>query len=155
MSTPAERALKAAGIRFSSHSCRVEEAVGEGYGEAVAVAMGVAPERVFKTLFVRAGDEFVVAVVPVTARLSLRALGRLRGVSRVSLADAADAERLTGYRPGGISPLGQRRRHPTVVDISAERHPTIFVNGGRRGLQLELAPGDLLALTGATTAPLT
>jgi|FLYL01.1.fsa_nt_gi Cys-tRNA(Pro)/Cys-tRNA(Cys) deacylase len=155
MATPAERALLAGGVPYVAHAYRVAEAVGDGYGEAVAAALGVDPRRVFKTLFVRAGEEFLVAIIPVTGHLSWRALGRLHGVTRVTLAEPGDVHRRTGYRPGGVSPLGQRRPHPTYLDISAVDHGTIFVNGGRRGSQIELAPGDLITLTGAKTGRLT
>jgi Cys-tRNA(Pro)/Cys-tRNA(Cys) deacylase len=95
----------------------------------------------------------VVAVVPVSGTLDLKALARALGGSKAAMADPRAAERATGYVTGGISPIGQKRALRTVVDESALAHPTVFVSGGRRGLDLELAPSDLVAVTGATTAP--
>ncbi len=94
------------------------------------------------------------AVVPVSGQLDLKALARALGAGRAAMAEVADAERATGYVAGGISPIGQRRRHRTVIDESALDHPTVFVSAGRRGLDLELAPDDLVAVTGASTAPI-
>lgn len=154
MSTPAVAALERAGIRFTLQEYEVEEAVGEGYGEAVAAALGVSPDRVFKTLMATVDRGHVVAIVPVDSRLSLKALARAAGGKKAAMADPADAERLTGYVTGGISPLGQRRRHRTFLHESALAHETVLVSAGKRGLQVELAPDDLLGLTGATPAPL-
>ncbi|MFP3916061.1 MAG: Cys-tRNA(Pro) deacylase [Actinomycetota bacterium] len=154
MSTPAVNALTAAGVPFTLHEYEVAEAVGEGYGEAVAAALDTVPERVFKTLMAVVDDRHVVAVVPVAGRLSPKALARAAGGKKASMADAADAERLTGYVSGGISPLGQRRRHPTFVDRTATEFPTVFVSAGKRGLQVELSPGDLVAVTSGEIAPL-
>ncbi|WP_328342973.1 Cys-tRNA(Pro) deacylase [Micromonospora sp. NBC_00421] len=122
------------------------------YGALVAAALGVPPERVFKTLVAEVDGALAVAVVPVTGELDLKALAAALGGKRAALADRAAAERSTGYVRGGISPLGQRRRLPTVVDVSALEHDTVYVSAGRRGLQLQLAPTDLVALTGAGTA---
>jgi Cys-tRNA(Pro)/Cys-tRNA(Cys) deacylase len=94
-----------------------------------------------------------VAVVPVTGQLDLKALARAVGGGRAAMAEVKDAERATGYVAGGISPVGQRRAHPTVLDDSAWEHPTIFVSAGRRGLDLEIAPADLARITGAVAAP--
>ncbi|MEV4828107.1 Cys-tRNA(Pro) deacylase [Micromonospora sp. CA-248260] len=122
------------------------------YGALVAAALGVPPQRVFKTLVAEVDGALTVAVVPVTGELDLKALSAAVGGKRATLADRAVAERSTGYVRGGISPLGQRRRLPTVVDVSALDHETVYVSAGRRGLQLQLAPTDLVALTGAGTA---
>ena len=122
------------------------------YGLEAASALGVDPERVFKTLVADVDGGLVVAVVPVPGRLDLKALARACGGRRAVLAEQARAERSTGYVVGGISPLGQRQPLPTVVDGSAERHSTVFVSGGRRGLDVEISPVDLVALTGARTA---
>ncbi|MGZ5400099.1 MAG: aminoacyl-tRNA deacylase, partial [Nocardioides sp.] len=107
------------------------------------------PGRVFKTLLADLDGELVVGIVPVSGRLDLKALARALGGSRAVMADVAAAERATGYVAGGISPIGQRRRHRTVLDTSALDHPTILVSGGRRGLDLELSPADLVMITGA------
>lgn len=155
MSTPAVRALESAGVPFTLHEYEVVEAVGEGYGEAVAVALGTIPERVFKTLLSVVDGEHVVAVVPVSERLSTKGLAKAAGGKKASMADTADAERLTGYVSGGISPVGQRRPHRTFVDDTATIFSTVFVSAGKRGLQVEVSPSDLLALTGGATAPLT
>ncbi|MGI5147547.1 Cys-tRNA(Pro) deacylase [Plantactinospora sp. CA-294935] len=123
------------------------------YGAEVAAALGVPPERVFKSLVASVDGMLTVAVVPVTGELDLKTLATAVGGKRASLADRALAERTTGYVRGGISPLGQRKALRTVIDASAERFPTIYVSAGRRGLELELAPADLIRLTSATTAP--
>ncbi len=112
-------------------------------GEAADV-LGLDPRRVFKTLVVTVGDGLAVAVVPAADQLDLKAVGK-----RAAMAETARAEKVTGYVAGGISPLGQRKRLPTFVDESATGHDTVFVSAGRRGLEIELAPADLVALTGA------
>jgi Cys-tRNA(Pro)/Cys-tRNA(Cys) deacylase len=129
------------------------------YAGAVARALGVAPERVFKTIVAEVDGVLVVAVVPVSGDLDLKALaaacpGPAGPGKRARLAERAVAERATGYVRGGISPLGQRRSLPTVVDASATGLDTIYVSAGRRGLQVELAPADLVRLTDATSAPI-
>lgn len=124
------------------------------YGAEVAAALGVPPERVFKSLVAEVDGALTVAVVPVTGELDLKSLASAVGGKRAALADRALAERTTGYVRGGISPLGQRKRLPTVVDASAERFATVYVSAGRRGLQLEISPADLIRLTAARTAPL-
>ena len=150
--TPATVALTRAGIAFEVHPYEHDPRA-ESYGLEAAEALGVAPERVFKTLFATLdGSTLVVGVVPVTGQLDLKALARALGGSKAAMADPAAAERATGYVVGGISPVGQKRPHRTVVDESALTHPTIYVSGGRRGLDLELAPADLVAVTGAVTA---
>jgi len=152
--TPATAALQKAGVAFTSHEYGpVEEAEGT-YGEAIAAVLGVDPRRVFKTLVAVADGQPVVAVVPVSGLLSMKALARARGAKRADMAAPVDAERLTGYVVGGISPFGQKRRLPVVVDRSLLSHSTVFVSGGRRGLQVEVAPGHLLVLLGAVTADL-
>lgn len=149
--TPATVTLTRAGIDFTlrpyEHDPRAES-----YGLEAAAALGVAPERVFKTLLADLDGQLVVGVVPVTGQLDLKALARALGGSRAAMADPAAAERATGYVVGGISPIGQRKRHRTVVDASALTHDRVLVSGGRRGLDIELAPADLLAVTDAVTA---
>ena len=135
--TPAVVAAERAGIPFSLHE--YEHEAGAAYGLEAAAKTGVDPARVFKTLVVTQDGALSVAIVPVAAQLDLRALGK-----RAALADRAAAERATGYVLGGISPLGQRKRLPTLLDESALAFETIFVSAGRRGLEIELAPDDLL-----------
>ncbi|WP_410811941.1 Cys-tRNA(Pro) deacylase [Micromonospora sp. 067-2] len=151
--TPATALLGRRGIAHRTHPYRVA-ADAPNYGALVAEALGVAPGRVFKSLVTEVDGALTVAVVPVSGELDLKALAAAVGGKRATLADRAVAERATGYVRGGISPLGQRRRLPTVLDDSALDLPTIFVSAGRRGLQLELAAADLVALTDARTAPL-
>jgi Cys-tRNA(Pro)/Cys-tRNA(Cys) deacylase len=122
------------------------------FGEEAARVLGLDPASVGKTLVARVDGALVVAVVPVTDRLDLKALARAVGGRRAAMADPGDAERATGYVVGGISPLGQRRHLPVVVDAPLAALDEIFVSGGRRGLELGLAPGDLLRLCRATTA---
>jgi Cys-tRNA(Pro)/Cys-tRNA(Cys) deacylase len=149
--TPATVAATRAGVAFTLHP--YETAGGEeSYGEAAADALGVPHDRLFKTLVAEVDGDLTVAVVPVSATLDLKALALAVGGKRAAMADPVQAERVTGYVRGGISPLGQRKSLPTVVDASASGFPTIYVSAGRRGLQVELAPADLIRLTGAATA---
>lgn len=150
--TPATALLTKHKIKHSTHAYGVAPDA-PNYGALVAEALGVPPERVFKTLVTVVDGALAVAVVPVTGELNLKALAAALGGRRASMADRAAAERATGYVRGGISPLGQRKRLPTVVDSSALAFDTIYVSAGRRGLQVQLAPADLVALTDATTAP--
>ena len=146
--TPAIEAAERAGVpdvlREYEHDPRAE-----AYGLEAAEKLGADPARVFKTLVVSVDGALAVACVPVAAQLDLKKLGK-----RAQLADRTQAERATGYVTGGISPLGQRRRLPTRLDESALAHETILVSAGRRGLQIELDPRELVRLTGATVAPL-
>ena len=151
--TPATAALTAAGVPHTLHPYAHQEGTSR-YGEEAAGALGVAPERIFKTLLADLGGELVVAVVPVARQLDLKALAAALGAKKATMADPAAATRSTGYVLGGISPLGQRTRLRTVVDASATDFPTVLVSAGRRGLQVELAPDDLVRVTGALTAPL-
>ena len=143
--TPAVVAAERAGIPFTLHE--YEHEAGAAYGLEAAAKTGVDAARVFKTLVVSQDGALSVAIVPVAAQLDLRALGK-----RAALADRAAAERATGYVLGGISPLGQRKRLPTLLDESALAFETIFVSAGRRGLEIELAPDDLVRLTDARVA---
>jgi Cys-tRNA(Pro) deacylase len=149
--TPATTVAARAGIEFTLHPYKAE-ADDTSYGEAAADALGVPHERLFKTLLAEVDGDLTVAVVPVAGTLDLKALAASAGGKKAQLADPRAAERATGYVIGGISPLGQRRSLPTIVDASASGFGTIFVSAGRRGLQIELAPADLLRLTGARTA---
>lgn len=149
--TPATVALTAAGIAFEvrayDHDPRAT-----AYGTEAAEALGVDPTRVFKTLLASLDGQLVVGIVPVSGHLDLKALARALGGSKAVMAEVAAAERATGYVAGGISPIGQKRSHPTVLDASALDHATILVSGGRRGFDLEIAPRDLVAITSAVTA---
>ncbi len=149
--TPATVALTRAGVVFTVHAYEHDPAA-TSYGLEAAEVLGLDPERVLKTLFAEVDGRLVVGIVPVSRQLDLKALAAAAGGKRAVMADPAAAERATGYVVGGISPLGQRRAHPTVVDESALGFDTVYVSGGRRGLDLGLAPGDLVRLTEATTA---
>ncbi|WP_328298159.1 Cys-tRNA(Pro) deacylase [Streptomyces sp. NBC_00435] len=151
--TPAIVALTAAGADFTVHAYDHDPAH-PSYGEEAAQALGVAPSQVFKTLLADVDGSLVVAVVPVSGSLDLKALAAAVGGKRAAMADPALAERTTGYVLGGISPLGQRKRLPTVLDASASDFPTICVSAGRRGLEVELPASTLTALTAATLAPI-
>jgi Cys-tRNA(Pro)/Cys-tRNA(Cys) deacylase len=124
------------------------------YGEEAAQVLGIDAARCFKTLIAEVDGALTVAVVPVTGALDLKALAAAAGGKRAAMADPALAERTTGYVLGGISPLGQRKRLPTVIDASAEKFVTVYVSAGRRGLEIELAPADLIRLTNAAVAPI-
>lgn len=149
--TPATVALSRAGVAFTSHAYEHDPAA-PSYGLEAAQALGVEPERVFKTLLVETDRGLAVGVVPVDRQLDLKAVATALGVKKAAMADPSAAERATGYVVGGISPIGQKRALPTVLDNSALAHRTVLVSGGRRGLDLELAPVDLVAATSASTA---
>lgn len=136
------------------HPYEHDPASGLSYGLEAAAVLGVAPERVLKTLVASVDGTLTVAVVPVAGQLDLKALAQAVGGKKAALADQPAAERATGYVVGGISPLGQRQRLRTVVDSSAHDHRTVFVSGGRRGLDVELSPADLIRLTDAMVAPI-
>jgi Cys-tRNA(Pro)/Cys-tRNA(Cys) deacylase len=141
--TPATTAAKRAGVQFAVHEY-AHDPKAASYGMEAAEAIGLDPGRVFKTLVADLDGALTVCIVPVAFELDLRSLGK-----RARMADPAKAKRTTGYVAGGISPLGQRRALPTLVDDSALEHDTVYVSAGRRGLEIELAPGDLVALTNA------
>jgi Cys-tRNA(Pro)/Cys-tRNA(Cys) deacylase len=149
--TPATAALAAADIAFEVRSYEHDPRAAS-FGTEAAEALGVDPARVFKTLLASLDGRLVVGIVPVTGQLDLKALARALGGSKAVMAEVAAAERATGYVAGGISPVGQKRAHPTVLDASALHHATILVSGGRRGFDLELAATDLVAITGAVIA---
>lgn len=154
--TPAVRLLEQAGVEFSLHQFDVADAADgrHRYGVEAADALGLDPAQVFKTLIVVAGKP-AVAIIPVAAQLSLKRAGAAFGVKRVELCDPAVAERTTGYVAGGISPFGQRSKLATAIDESAIGFDTIYVSGGKRGLDLGVAPADLVAVLDATVAQLT
>ena len=149
--TPAFIVLRRAQVPFTAHSY-VHDPRAESFGMEAARALGVEPGRVFKTLMAVVDGELCVGVVPVLGSLDLKSLAAALGGKRAQMADTGHAQRATGYVVGGISPLGQRSAHRTVLDKSAGSWPTIFVSGGRRGLEAELAPDDLVRVTGATLA---
>ncbi len=152
--TPAIKALERARVPFTLHEYEHDPA-NTAFGEEVVERLGQDPARVFKTLVVAVeGKGLAVGIVPVAASLDLKALAAAVGGKRAAMADLGEAERATGYVAGGISPLGQRKRLPAVLDQSALGWPTIFVSAGRRGLQLELAPAELARLANARTTPI-
>ncbi|MEV0896332.1 Cys-tRNA(Pro) deacylase [Actinoplanes sp. NPDC049802] len=151
--TPATALLAAERVAHTLHPYDVSPDAPD-YGALVAEALGVEPHRVFKTLVAEVDGRLVVGVVPVTGDLDLKALASASGGKRATLADRAAAERSSGYVRGGISPLGQRKRLPTVIDDSATGLTAMYVSAGRRGLQVALAPVDLIRLTGATVVPI-
>ncbi|RSN32021.1 Cys-tRNA(Pro) deacylase [Amycolatopsis sp. WAC 01416] len=126
----------------------------ESYGLEAVEALGLDPARVFKTLVAEVDGKLTVGVVPVTGQLDLKALAAAAGGKKAKMADPSAAQRATGYVLGGISPLGHRSRLPVVIDASAEKFETVHCSAGRRGLEVELAPGDLVRLTGAVVAPI-
>jgi Cys-tRNA(Pro)/Cys-tRNA(Cys) deacylase len=151
--TPATVALTQAKVSFEVHAYEHDPAA-PSYGTEAAEAMGVPAQQVFKTLVADVDGKLVVAVVPVAGQLDLKALASAVGGKKAAMADPAAAERATGYVLGGISPLGQRKKLPTVVDESALEYKTVFCSAGRRGLEIELAPADLVRLSSARTAPI-
>jgi len=151
--TPATVALTRAGVAFALHAYHHDPRAAS-FGLEAAEALGVEPDRVFKTLMVSLDGRLVVGIVPVTGQLDLKALARALGGAKAAMADIAAAERATGFVAGGISPVGQKRAHPTALDETATLFDTVFVSGGRRGLDVELSPSDLVRLTGAVLAPI-
>jgi Cys-tRNA(Pro)/Cys-tRNA(Cys) deacylase len=152
--TPALAALTAAGVAFTVHPYQHDPAT-TAFGDEVVAALGLDPDRAFKTLVAKVDDRsLVVGVVPVSRQLDLKALAAAVGGKRAAMAPVAEAERSSGSVAGGISPLGHRRALPTVVDSSAASFDTVWVSAGRRGLQVELAPADLLRVAEARWAPI-
>jgi Cys-tRNA(Pro)/Cys-tRNA(Cys) deacylase len=149
--TPATTLLRRQNVTHRIHQYSHDPRSGS-YGAEAAAALGIDPAHCFKTLVAEVDGALVVAVVPVTGALDLKALAGAVGGKRAVMAEPTSAERTTGYVRGGISPLGQRKRLPTVVDSSAVALPTVYVSAGRRGLEVELAPADLVRLTDATVA---
>lgn len=151
--TPATVALRRAGVAFTLHEYgHVAGTV--RYGEEAVAALGVEPTRVFKTLVARVDEGLAVGILPVPSTLNLKALAAALGGKRGVLAEPGEAARVTGYVVGGISPVGQRRRLPTVLDRSITAFDTVYVSAGRRGLQVELDPADLVRVTGGLLAEL-
>ena len=149
--TPATVALTRAGVPFTTHAYDHDPSA-RSFGLEAAEVLGLPPDQVFKTLLVDTGQELAVGIVPVNCTLDLKAIAHALGVKKAEMADPKLAERRTGYVVGGISPIGQKNAHPTVLDETAELYDTIFVSGGRRGLDIEIAPADLVRATGAVIA---
>jgi Cys-tRNA(Pro)/Cys-tRNA(Cys) deacylase len=150
--TPATALLARENVAHTLHPY-AHDPRAEAYGEEAAEALGVATDRIFKTLIANVDGRLACAVVPVAGQLDLKAFAAVLGGKRAEMADPAAAARATGYVVGGISPLGQKTRLPVVVDESALAFDTVYVSAGKRGLQVQLAPADLVRLTDATTAP--
>ncbi|MEY3734436.1 MAG: hypothetical protein RL347_1795 [Actinomycetota bacterium] len=151
--TPALVILQRAGVAHTVHTYEHDPAA-QSFGMEAAQALGLDPATVFKTLLAEVDGAAVVAIVPVAGQLDLKGLAAARGGKRARMMEVAAAERMTGYVAGGISPLGQRKALPTVIDLSAEGLPTMYVSGGQRGLDIGIAPADLAQLTNATYAPI-
>lgn len=154
--TPAIEVAKRANIAFKVYEYDHDPST-KSYGDEAAEVLGLNHDQVFKTLVAVADSQpvrMVIAVIPVAKRLDLKALSSAVGVKRMTMANETDAERATGYVVGGISPLGQRKRLPLLLDQSARDHSTIYVSAGKRGLEIELAPDDLLRLSGGKCAPI-
>ena len=149
--TTATAALERAKIPFTVHEY-AHDPRASSYGREASEALGASADRVFKTLIASVDGDLVAGVVPVEGQLDLKALAAAVGGKRAAMAEVTAAERATGYVAGGISPVGQRKRLPVVVDASAMAFGTVFCSGGRRGLEIELAPGDLARATNATVA---
>jgi Cys-tRNA(Pro)/Cys-tRNA(Cys) deacylase len=151
--TPATALLAKQKVAHQVHEYE-HDARSASYGTEASDALGVPAARVFKTLVAEVDGRLTVGVVPVAGQLDLKALAVAAGGKKAKMAEVAAAERATGYVAGGISPLGHRKRLPVVVDSSAESFDTIFCSGGRRGLEIEVAPADLIKLAQATVAPI-
>jgi Cys-tRNA(Pro)/Cys-tRNA(Cys) deacylase len=151
--TPATVALQKAGVTFTLHEYSHDPRA-ESFGREAADALGLDPQQVFKTLLCDVDGATVVGIVPVGGTLDLKALASAAGGRRADMTDPARAERLTGYVLGGISPIGQRRTLPTYLDDTALLWDVVYVSGGRRGLDIGMAPTDLVAATQAVTAPI-
>ncbi|MEV0285069.1 Cys-tRNA(Pro) deacylase [Kribbella sp. NPDC050820] len=149
--TPATVALTKAKVEFTAHTYDHDPAA-KSFGLEAAEALGLAPEQVFKTLLVEVDGKLTVGVVPVDRQLDLKAIAAAAGGKKAVMADPAAAERTTGYVVGGISPIGQKRPLPTVIDATATEHAKVYVSGGRRGLDIGLSPADLITVTNARTA---
>ncbi len=150
--TPAIRFLKIAGIDFTTHSYECE--VHEDFGLHAASQLGLPPDQVYKTLLVHQDKQVVTAVIPVSCMLSLKEVAKAAKLKKVEMMKPLDAERLTGYKVGGISPFAQKKQLPTLLDSRALQQETILVSGGRRGLSVGLKPQDFIQLLGATVAPI-
>ena len=153
-STPAVVALMSAGIDHTLHPYEHDPHSDLGYGLEAAAAIGAEPDQVFKTLCAYVDGQLSVGIVPVSCKLDLKALAAAFGGKKAEMAPPADAERSSGYVVGGISPIGQRKKLPTALDETSELFDTIYVSGGRRGLDIGLSPANLVAITDAVVAPI-
>lgn len=151
--TPATLALERARAAFTLHEYDYDPQA-ERIGLQAADALGVDPARMLKTLMLKAGDRIVCAILPSDKEVNLKRLAAAAGAKTAAMLAPADAERMTGYKVGGISPFGQKKRVAVFIEETATRYPTVFVNGGRRGLQIEIAPQGLIGILGATPLPL-
>lgn len=151
--TPATTALEKAGIAFKLHEYDYDPNAPR-IGLQAAEALGIAPERLLKTLMAKAGSAILCVLAPSDREVSLKRLAAAAGAKEAAMLPPAEAERITGYHVGGISPLGQKKRAATFIERAALSHPTILVNGGRRGLQIEIAPADLVRAIDAKAADL-
>ena len=149
--TPATVALEKAGVAFKLHEYDYDPNAGR-IGMQAAEALGVSPQRLLKTLMAKAGGQPVCVVIASDREVSLKKLAAAAGTKDAAMLPAAEAERITGYHVGGISPLGQKKRVKVFIDAAAMAHPTIIFNGGRRGLQIEIPPGELVKLLNAQVA---
>lgn len=152
--TPAVLALEAAGVAYTIHEYERGDDLRD-FGREAAAALGLDPDQVFKTLVVVADGDLVVAVVPVSCQLSMKRIATAVGAKKAVMCEPAVAERSSGYIVGGISPIGQRKPLRTVIDESAELFDTVYVSGGRRGLDIGIAPTDLITVLDATVSPIT
>ena len=151
--TPATAALEKAGIPFTLHEYDYDPNAAK-IGMQAAQALGIAPERLLKTLMAKAGNAIVCVLAPSDREVSLKRLASAAGAKDATMLPPGEAERVTGYHVGGISPLGQRKKSQAFIERTALAHPTVLVNGGRRGLQIEISPGDLVRAIGAKAADL-
>jgi len=151
--TPATTALEKAGVAFTLHEYDYDPNA-DKIGLQAAEALGIAPERLLKSLMAKTGTQVVCVLVPSDREVSLKKLAAAAGTKDAAMLPATEAERITGYRVGGISPFGQRKPPRVFIDDSVMVHTTILLNGGRRGLQIEIAPADLVRLLGATPVAL-
>jgi len=151
--TPATSALEKAGLAFKLHEYDYDPNA-ERIGMQAADALGVSPSRLLKTLMAKAGGAVICVLIASDREVSLKKLAAAAGAKDAAMLPPAEAERITGYHVGGISPLGQKKRVKVFIDVAALLHPTIVFNGGRRGLQIEIAPAELVKLLDATAAEL-
>jgi len=155
--TPAVKAAQKAGIQFKlheyPHDAQASSANAKSYGEEASFLLDISPQQVFKTLLVSTNtNQLAVAIIPVSHQLNLKSVAKALSTKKASMAGPHEAEKATGYVLGGISPLGQKKRLPFVVDETVTDFGTVYVSGGRRGLEIELAPQDLIRLCFATIA---